>query len=441
MKISVFGMGYVGSVTAACLAESGHEVWGVDVNLEKVDMINAGTSPIVEERIAEMIAASRQSGALCATADPVEALAATELSLVCVGTPSNPNGSLDLSAVLAASREIGAGLKTLDRHHTVAYRSTVLPGSVRGVLIPALEETSGKQAHRDFDVCMHPEFLREGSSVKDFYHPPFIVIGAETTRGGDLVAAMYTGIDAPVERTSYEVAEMLKYACNTFHALKVTYANEVGALCRELGIDSHRVMELFALDRKLNISPAYLRPGFAFGGPCLPKDLKALLYKAKEADVHLPVLDSVLDSNRLHLERVVDRILATRERRVGVLGLSFKPGTDDLRDSPIVTLIETLIGKGCQIQIHDPDVLLSKIFGANRRYIEKEIPHISALMAEDLDALLRESAVIVVCKASPRFDAALAPYLGRKRVFDLVRLPSTRGAGAEPRPGYEGICW
>jgi GDP-mannose 6-dehydrogenase len=438
MKISIFGMGYIGCVTGACLAESGHEVWGVDVNPEKVDMINSGVSPIVEEGIQSMIQNGLRTGRLRATLDAVEAVHATDLSVVCVGTPSNGNGSLDLSAVVAASREIGAAIKTKPSYHCVVFRSTVLPGSVRHQLIPVLEESSGCSAHRDFDVCMNPEFLREGSSVKDYYHPPFIVIGEETQRGGDLVAQMYEGITAPLERTTYEVAELLKYACNTFHALKVAYANEIGALCKSLGVDSHRVMELFALDKKLNISPAYLKPGFAFGGPCLPKDLRALLYKAKEVDMSLPVLSSLLPSNRLHMERVIERILVTKEKRIGVLGLSFKPGTDDLRESPIVSLIETLIGKGCQIKIYDPDVLLSKIFGANRRYIEKEIPHISVLMSSDLDELLSESEVIVVCKAIPGIQAAIEPHLGQKFIFDLVRLPLDR---ASERAQYEGICW
>jgi GDP-mannose 6-dehydrogenase len=437
MRLSVFGMGYVGCVTAACLAESGHEIWGVDVNPDKVDLINEGRSPIVEDRVEEMIRESRQRGALTATTDAVAAVRATEASLVCVGTPSRDNGGLDLQAVTAASREIGAAVGQARHPHCVVFRSTMLPGTLRATLIPTLEAASGKTAHRDFDVCMNPEFLREGSSVSDFFQPPFIVVGQETPRGGDLVARMYAGVDAPLERTSYEMAELLKYACNTFHALKVSFANEIGALCKTLGVDSHRAMELFAMDRKLNISAAYLKPGFAFGGPCLPKDLRALLHRAKELDLSLPVLSAVLDSNRLHLERTVARILGTGEKRIGVLGLSFKPGTDDLRESPIVSLIETLIGKGCQVKVYDPDVLLARIFGANKRYIDQEIPHISALMTPAIDAVIRESEVIVVAKPATEFARALGPHLGHKLVLDLVRLPLD---GARP-DNYEGIAW
>jgi GDP-mannose 6-dehydrogenase len=438
MKISVFGMGYVGCVTAACLANSGHEVWGVDINPDKIALINAGKSPIGEEGIDSMISEGRRRGALQATPDPLQAVLATDLSLVCVGTPSNGNGSLDLDAVARVSQEIGQALKQKDAYHCVVFRSTVLPGTIRQVLIPILEKASRKVAHRDFDVCMNPEFLREGSSVADFHHPPFIIIGEETPRGGSLVVRMYDGISAPLERTSYEVAEIVKYACNSFHALKVTFANEIGALCKEVGVDGHRVMQLFSMDRKLNISPAYLKPGFAFGGPCLPKDLRALLYMAKELDLHLPLLSSVLESNRIHLQRVIDWVLGTREKRVAVLGLSFKPGTDDLRESPIVSLIETLIGKGFQVRVYDPDVALSRIFGTNRQFIEKEIPHISSLISSDLQEVLRNSEVIVVCKAGADLFPALAAHAGRKCVLDLVRLPFDEAASANQ---YEGIAW
>ena len=438
MNIAVFGMGYVGCVTAACLAESGHNVIGVDVSADKVATIKAGKSPIVEDRIEDMLTQAVSRGALRATMDAAAAIRETELSLVCVGTPSQANGSLDLSAVLAVSEQIGGLLKGKDSHHCVVFRSTVLPGTVRTVLIPALEAASGKRANVDFDVCMNPEFLREGSSVADFYHPPFVIIGAETARGGDAVARMYAGIEAPVERTSYEVSELVKYACNNFHALKVTFANEVGALCKGLGIDSHRVMQLFTMDRKLNVSPAYLKPGFAFGGPCLPKDLRAVLHKARELDVPVPLLASVLESNRVQMERVVDRILAAKDKRVGVLGLSFKPGTDDLRESPIVGLIETLVGKGCQVKVYDPDVLLSRIFGANKRFIDRELPHIGALLASDIDDVLQVSEVIVVAKPSPEFAAALAAHVGNKMIFDLVRLPLPEALG---RHRYEGISW
>src|SRR5438034_3781015 len=379
MKISIFGLGYVGSVTAACLAETGHEVWGIDVSADKVAMVNAGKSPVIEPRVEEMMSRAIQRGMLRATTDPRAAVAATELTLVCVGTPSLPNGSTDLSAMLDVSGQIGAALAEKSSRHCVVFRSTVPPGTVRRTLIPAVERASRRSVDRDFDVCMHPEFLREGTAVKDFYDPPFIVIGEATASGGDLVARMYDGLAAPIERTTYEVAELLKYSCNAFHALKVAFANEMGTLAKSLGVDGHRVMQLFALDKKLNVSPAYLKPGFAFGGSCLPKDLRLLMYAARQNDLALPLLGSIMESNRLHLERTLQRILATGEKRIGMLGLSFKVGTDDLRESPSVALIEVLIGKGFQVKIYDPDVMLARIFGSNKRFIEKEIPHISSL--------------------------------------------------------------
>jgi GDP-mannose 6-dehydrogenase len=437
MNISVFGLGYVGCVTAACLADSGHEVWGVDVSADKIDMVNGGKSPIVEHGLDEMIPRLRTRGLLRATADFTAAVLATDLSLICVGTPGQDNGRSDLRALGAVAQQIGSCLPQKKTRHSIVLRSTVPPGTIREHFVPALERAAGLRGHRDFDVCMNPEFLREGTAVSDFYHPPLIVIGEATPEGGDLLACMYEGIDAPLERTSYEVAELLKYACNAFHATKVAFANEIGALCKELGVDSHRVMKLFALDTKLNISPAYLRPGFAFGGSCLPKDLRALVYAAKHADLTLPLLGSVLDSNRLHLERVIARVLGTREKRVGILGLSFKPGTDDLRESPSVALIETLIGKGCQVKVYDPDVLLARLVGANKRFIEREIPHISQLMCTDLDEVVADSEVIVVSKASPEFTAAVTPHLGTKFVFDLARLP----LDGPPPHRYEGICW
>jgi GDP-mannose 6-dehydrogenase len=437
MKVSVFGLGYVGCVTAACLAESGHQVCGVDISLDKVAAINDGRSPIVESRVDEMIRTARERGRLRATGDAGDAIATTDVTLVCVGTPTYRTGGSDLTALAAATEQIGTALRAKEAHHCIAFRSTVLPGTVRTALIPGLEGASGRRAHRDFDVCMHPEFLREGSAVTDFYRPPFIVIGEHSRRGGDHVARLYEGIPASVERTTYEAAELLKYACNAFHALKVTFANEIGTLGKVLGIDSHRVMQLFAMDTKLNISAAYLKPGFAFGGSCLPKDLRALLHAARQQDLILPLLSSILDSNRLHLERIIERILSTREKRIGVLGLSFKPGTDDLRESPAVTLIETLVGKGCQVKVYDPDVQLARIVGANKRFIDREIPHISALMCTDLEEVLNESDVIVIGKPIADLGEAFAVPRGRKVVLDLVRVPLNHSA----QDGYEGICW
>jgi GDP-mannose 6-dehydrogenase len=435
MKISVFGLGYVGSVTSACLAEAGHDVWGVDVSVDKVAMLNNGKSPVIEHRVEEMIVKASQQGLLRASTDPAAAVAATELSLVCVGTPSLSNGSTDLSAMVAVATQIGTALAKKTTRHCVVFRSTVPPGTVRNTLVPALERASGRVAHRDFDVCMHPEFLREGSAVADFYEPPFIVIGQETVEGGDTVARMYEGLEAPIERTTYEVAEMLKYSCNAFHALKVAFANEMGTLAKSMGVDGYRVMQLFAMDRKLNVSPVYLKPGFAFGGSCLPKDLRSLMHAGRQQDLSLPLLTSILESNRVHLDRALQRILASGEKRIGILGLSFKTGTDDLRESPSVALIEALIGKGFQVKIYDSDVMLARLFGANKRFIEKEIPHISVLMSSDLKEVIEESDVIVVSKAAPEFQAALAQHRGSKLVYDLVHV------SLEGVPGYEGICW
>jgi GDP-mannose 6-dehydrogenase len=438
MKVSLFGLGYVGCVTAACLAKCGHEVWGVDINTDKVGMINAGKSPIIEKGLAEIIQESRCSGRFRATADVAEAVLNTEISLVCVGTPSNGNGSLDLRAVKAVASQIGETLRNKDSYHCVVFRSTVLPGTVRNVLIPLLTEASQKAAHSDFDVCFNPEFLREGSAIKDFYHPPFTAVGCATSRGADAVARLYGKVEAPVEQTNYEVAEMLKYACNGFHALKVAFANEIGSLCKGLKIDSHSVMDLFAQDTKLNISKAYLKPGFAFGGSCLPKDLRALLYKSKELDLTSPLLTAVLESNQAHIQRLIDRILSTRQKKVGILGLSFKPGTDDLRDSPTVALVESLLGKGCRIKIFDSEVSLAKIFGANKAYIEHEISHISTLVCATVDEVLQDSEVIVVCKDQAEFKEALEPYLGTKKIFDLVRVIADPSQAPD---NYDGICW
>jgi GDP-mannose 6-dehydrogenase len=438
MNVSIFGLGYVGVVTAACLTRARHVVWGVDVNQDKVDMINAGRSPIIEPGVDELVRDGRAGARLRATTDPTEAVLNTDISLICVGTPSQRNGSLDLQGVEAVARQIGAVLRRKEARHAVALRSTVLPGTTRGLLIPALAAASAKAPHEDFDICFNPEFLREGSSLRDFDSPPFTVIGEERAGCGEMVMRLYEGVAGPVERTTLEVAEMLKYACNAYHALKVTFANEVGVLCKSLAIDSHRVMDLFVQDRKLNISSAYLKPGFAFGGSCLPKDLRALLYKAKEQDVDMPVLTSVMESNRAHVERAIEQIAQHKRKNIGFLGLSFKAGTDDLRESPIVKVIESLIGKGFSVRIYDSDVELARIFGANKKYIEHEIPHISTLLRASLHELIETSDVLVVAKHDEQFQTALVPFLDGKVVVDLVRLPFATGAKGER---YDGICW
>lgn len=436
MKISVFGLGYVGCVSAACFAKDGHEVVGVDVSTNKVDIINSGGSPIVEPGIGELIAEATGSGRLRATTDSAEAIAASEISLICVGTPSNANGSLDLRYVKRVCEEIGASLKLKDDRHVVVIRSTMLPGTIENVVIPALEQTSGKKAQRDFGVCINPEFLREGTSLKDFYAPPFTLIGADDQNTGETVSKLYSGIEARLFVTPVKTAEMVKYVCNCFHALKVTFANEVGNICKGLAIDSHEVMEVFCQDTKLNLSPYYLKPGFAFGGSCLPKDLRAMNYKAKELDVETPVLAAILPSNRRQIENALDMVVKTGSKRIGVLGFSFKAGTDDLRESPIVTLIETLIGKGYQLSIYDRDVSLARLAGANKEYIEREIPHISQLMRQSVAEVVDNVDVIIIGNKGEEFKQIDSRLGGDKVVIDLVRLfdkPSS--------DGYQGICW
>src|SRR6266566_1275191 len=438
MKLSVFGIGYVGCVSAACFAKAGHDVIGVDLNPTKVEIINSGKSPIVETGIEELISETVSAGRLRATTAPAEAIMNSDVSLVCVGTPSNANGSLDLDHVKSVCEEIGVALRSKLEHHTVVIRSTMLPGTVGSLVMATLEEHSGKQAGRDFGICINPEFLREGSSLKDFYSPPFTLIGADEETTVELVRKLYKDIDAPLFVTSLKTAEMVKYASNCFHALKVSFANEIGNICKAVGIDSHEVMKVFSQDTKLNLSPYYLTPGFAFGGSCLPKDLRALLYKAKTLDVSLPILAAILPSNELQIERGVRAVIETGKKRVGVLGFSFKAGTDDLRESPMVTLIETLIGKGLQLAIYDKDVSLARLFGANKEYIEREIPHISKLMRGSVDEVINDSEILVIGNKAAEFREIESRLKSGQTVLDLVRL-FDKPVGEDG--SYQGICW
>jgi GDP-mannose 6-dehydrogenase len=436
MKLSVFGIGYVGCVSAACFAREGHDVIGVDVSPTKVDIINNGKSPIVEPGIAEIISEMVGSGRLRATTDSASAVSATAISLVCVGTPSNANGSLDLRYVTRVCQEIGAALKEKQERHVVILRSTMLPGTIEGVVVPALEEYSSKKAGTDFGVCINPEFLREGTSLEDFYSPPFTLIGADDQVTAELVRELYVGVQASVFVTPVKTAEMVKYVCNCFHALKVSFANEVGNICKPLGIDSHEVMSIFCQDSKLNLSSYYLKPGFAFGGSCLPKDLRAMNYKAKELDVETPVLGAILPSNKLQVERAIDLIIRNGKKRVGVFGLSFKAGTDDLRESPMVTVIETLIGKGYELLIYDRDVSLARLFGANKEYIEREIPHIAQLMRGSIEEVLEGADVVVIGNKSKEFLSLPDILRDGQQIIDLVRA-------FEPKEGspIQGLCW
>src|SRR5215218_5981131 len=407
MKVSVLGLGYVGCVSAACLATVGHEVIGVDVSPVKVDLIRQGRATVVEERIGDLTAAAVSSGALCAVNDVEQAIAATEVSLICVGTPSSPNGSLSTFYLERVAEQIGAALKVIDHQHTVVVRSTTLPGTCLDLIIPILEKNSGKTAGVDFGVAVNPEFLREGTSVRDFFEPPKTVIGQFDAASGDVVARLYEGIPGEVFRVPIPVSEMIKYADNSFHALKIGFANELGAICRALGVDSYAVMDIFLSDRKLNISPAYLRPGFAFGGSCLPKDLRGLVYAARRADVSVPLLSHVLPSNEEHLRRALDLVIASGKRKIGLFGLSLKPGTDDLRESPLVELAERLLGKGYDLRIYDSNVALSRLVGANREYIEGRLPHLGELLSHSADEVLAHAEVCVVGCTEPAVLDAL----------------------------------
>ena len=437
MKISVFGLGYVGAVSAACFAQEGHEVVGVDVSQTKVDIINSGNSPIVEEGIGELINQMVAEKRLRATTDIADAIENSDVSLVCVGTPSNDNGSLKLDYVKRVSQQIGEAISGKSRRHVVVMRSTMLPGTIESLVKPTLEVYSDKKAGKDFDVCVNPEFLREGTSIKDFYAPPFTLVGADSEEAGEILKRLYAKIDAPLYVTSVKAAEMVKYSCNCFHGLKVSFANEIGNICKELGIDSHEVMEVFCQDTKLNLSPYYLKSGFAFGGSCLPKDLRALQYKAKELDVKVPVLEAALASNLLQIERAVQMIMKTGKKKIGVLGFAFKAGTDDLRESPVVLVIERLIGKGYNIKLYDKEVSVAKLVGANKEYIEREIPHISNLMAENIAEVLEHSEVILIGNPAQEFKEIESKLTKEQIVVDLVRIFGKRTSDAN----YQGICW
>lgn len=438
MRVSIFGLGYVGAVSAGCLARDGHVVIGVDPYGPKVELINGGQTPVIEKEIGEIISQGVAEGRLRATSDAREAIMETDVSLICVGTPSQPNGSLDLQYVRKVCQEIGEVLADKDEFHVVVVRSTMLPGSMVETVIPTLEAHSGKQAGRDFGVCNNPEFLREGTAVYDYYHPPKTVIGEYDSRSGDILAEIYAGMDAPLVRTDIKTAEMVKYTDNVWHAVKVGFANEIGSICKKLGIDGRRVMEIFCQDTKLNLSPYYLRPGFAFGGSCLPKDVRALGYRARTLDLDVPILASVLPSNCLHIERAMEMVLRAGNRRVGVLGFSFKAGTDDLRESPVVELIERLIGKGFDIRIYDRNVNVAALVGANRDYILNQIPHISRLMVSSIQEIMQECQTIVVGNADPEFEQVPTMLSEDQILIDLVGIVTAPGSEVG---GYEGICW
>lgn len=439
MNVSILGLGYVGSVSAACFASMGHSVIGVDVSAAKVEMLNSGRSPILEARMGEIVAEQSHDGRLKATTDTLAAVLESDLSFVCVGTPSLRSGKLDLGHVEKVMGEIGAALKQKKTHHTVVLRSTVLPGTTDSIVTPILERASGKRAAADFAICYNPEFMREGSAVADFFNPPYTVFGAKHPDELVLLRELYEKVPSRVFEVEIAVAEMVKYVSNLFHAVKVGFANEIGTLCQRFGIDTGAVTEIFTSDNKLNISPAYLKPGFAFGGSCLPKDLRAIVHRAKELDLTLPLLESVMPSNFEHITRAVEAVLHTGKRRISMLGLSFKAGTDDLRESPQVQLIKRLLGEGCQVTIWDEDVSLGRLAGSNRQYIEEVIPHIGSLLSTDFETVVRSGEVVVIgtkLRSSERLSRCLS---SDQVVVDLVNLESSgRPQGSA---FYQGICW
>lgn len=439
LSISIFGLGYVGSVSAACFASMGYRVVGVDVSRTKVEMLDSGRSPIVEARMNEMIEEANRSCRLHATSDPTAAVMGSDISFICVGTPSLRSGKLDLSHVEKVAYEIGAALRHKNSHHVVVLRSTVLPGSTQSVLLPALEKESGKRAGTDFTVCYNPEFMREGSAVNDFLQPPYTILGSEDPKHLAPLRELYKNTPGQLFETSITVAEMVKYLSNTFHAVKVTFANEVGTLCKHLGVDAEAVTKIFTSDTRLNISSAYLAPGFAFGGSCLPKDVRALTHRAKELDLRLPLLESLLPSNREHVDRAFEAVMRTGKRKIAQLGLSFKAGTDDLRESPQVELIKRLLGEGLQVRVWDKDVSLGRLAGSNRQYIEEVIPHIGSLLTADLEEALRDAEVVILGNKSADKDQ-LSNYLRPGQVvIDLVNLDKSRRPASVDH--YEGICW
>lgn len=438
MNISIFGLGYVGAVSLACLARDGHNVIGVDIDPAKLDLIRSGKTPVVEEGMVELMAQVAVSGRVSVTTDVVEAVQGSELSLICVGTPSAPNGSQDQSAILKLAHELGRAIRGKTGDHVFVFRSTLVPGTVEDVLKPILEQESGKRDGEGFQICFQPEFLREGTSIRDYDKPPYTVVGANSEAAVVRLRELFGHLPCELHATSIRAAEMVKYCCNSFHALKITFANETARLCEGLGVDPFQVMDLVCKDRQLNISPAYLKPGFAFGGSCLPKDLRAMMYLAKTRDVELPMLGSVLPSNRTHVEHAIAKVLASGRRRVGMIGLSFKTGTDDLRESPLVLIAEQFLGKGLSLLVYDPEVHLSRLLGANRKFIEQHVPHIGSLIRGDIESVIAESDILVVGLSGAQIFDALSRHVREDQiVLDLVNIPPDRTL----RSKVVGLCW
>ena len=436
MRISIFGLGYVGAVCAGCLSARGHYVIGVDISPTKIALINQGKSPIVEPGLGELLQSGVNAGTLYGTTDVEAAVLASDLSFIAVGTPSRRNGDLDLGYMESVCTQIGNALRDKNDRHTVVVRSTVLPGTVNNVVIPLIEAASGKKAGVDFGVATNPEFLRESTAIKDYDFPAMTVIGELDRQSGDLLEQLYSELDAPIIRKSIEVAEMIKYTCNVWHATKVTFANEIGNIAKAVGVDGREVMDVICQDHKLNLSKYYMKPGFAFGGSCLPKDVRALTYRAAQLDVQHPLLSSIMPSNRIQVQRAFDMVSSYEKRKIGLLGLSFKAGTDDLRESPLVELAEMLIGKGYELRIFDSNVEYARVIGANKEYIESKIPHVSSLLHAELNEVVESSDVLIIGNGDSRFADVLNQVNGDKQIVDLVGFLSSTSSASR-----QGICW
>lgn len=441
LRIAVLGLGYVGCVTAACFAREGHQVVGVDINKNKLALLRRGESPIIEPGLEELISEAVATGHFLATEDLSHAVRQSEIIFICVGTPSKKNGSIDLSYVENVCIEIGEVLNDISSYKSVVIRSTILPGVAEELLIPAIERVSSKRAGNQFGFCVNPEFLREGTAISDFDDPPYTIIGEFNSRSGDLLADVYSSTTGPIYRVSLGVGEMIKYASNSFHALKVAYANEIGRLCDSFNMDSHDVMDVFVQDTKLNISKTYLRPGFAFGGSCLPKDLRAMLYVGRQNDIRMPVIESVLPSNDIQLKETFDLIREQGKRRIGLIGLSFKQKTDDLRESPALELAEKLLGKGFEISIYDGEIAFGNLHGSNREFILSVIPHIGSLLRPSITKTTVESDVIVVTKqlSEPEYGELNSSLNSNHILIDLVHLDKKKLMNFEGV--YDGISW
>ena len=438
MNISIFGLGYVGAVSLACLTRDGHRVIGVDIEPAKLALIREGKTPVVEEGMVDLMASAVASGRVEVTDKVRDAIMGSEVSLICVGTPSAANGSQDQSAILRLAGDIGYVMRDKHEPHIFVFRSTLVPGTVEDVIRPIVERESGKRDGDDFHLCFQPEFLREGSSIRDYDKPPFTIVGANHPYPIERLKGLFGHLPCAFHSTSVRSAEMVKLCCNNFHALKITFANETARLCDVLGVDPFEVMDLLCMDTQLNVSKAYLKPGYAFGGSCLPKDLRASIYLSKQRDVELPMLAGILPSNRLHVEQAVAKILATGKRRVGFIGLSFKTGTDDLRESPMVTLAEHLIGKGISLLVYDPEVHLSRLLGANKRFIEQHIPHIDSLIRGDVGEVVSASDVLVMGIADKNVFAQVRDVVRSDQVvIDLAHIDNP-----DDWPCHvEGLCW